>query len=209
MQTEIKICGLTNSIDATAALECGADYLGFVLYPASPRAITKDQLLAIVSQIGDKAGVVPVFVNAPTNEILDIARAVHARAVQIHGDEPANAFKNFEFPVWRAIHFRAGAPCPAPSEWPAQRYVVDAAPADGTYGGTGTKADWTQAHAFAHCYPTMLAGGLTVGNVRHAIKSVAPLGVDVASGVEQAPGKKDLAAVRAFVKACRAMEAEQ
>jgi phosphoribosylanthranilate isomerase len=86
--------------------------------------------------------------------------------------------------------------------------VVDAAPA-GTYGGSGTKADWTEAREFARRYPTMLAGGLTAENVGAAIERVAPLGVDVASGVEQAPGRKDHARVRAFVRAGKGMEGRQ
>jgi phosphoribosylanthranilate isomerase len=199
MAVEVKICGLTNVEDARAALEAGADYLGFVLYPKSPRGITAQKLHEIVIGIGGPCRAVAVCVNMPRAAVERVALDVGLHAVQIHGDEPPEAFADFPVPVWRAVRVgRAGAQ-PDPAAWPAARYVADA-DVPGLYGGTGSTADWARAAALAAAYPVMLAGGLTPENVAEAIRAVRPLGVDVSGGVEAGPGRKDRDALRAFVR---------
>jgi phosphoribosylanthranilate isomerase len=202
MPIEIKICGLTNVDDARVARDAGADYLGFVLYPKSPRGIAAVTLRAILDALDCPGRAVAVCVNLPRAEVECIARDAGLCAVQIHGDEPAGEFANFPVPVWRAVRVGQAGATPDPAAWPAARYVVDAA-APGLYGGTGTPADWTEAARFAARRPTMLAGGLTPENVAEAIRRVRPLGVDVSSGVESAPGRKDWDRVRAFVERAR------
>jgi phosphoribosylanthranilate isomerase len=128
-------------------------------------------------------------------------------AVQLHGDERYAPFRNMGVSTWRAVRFEDGGPVPAPNSWPAARYVVDAAPA-GEYGGSGTKADWQLAAEFAGHVPVMLAGGLNPGNVAEAVHVVRPAGVDVSSGVEQAPGRKDHGKLKSFVEHCRAAAEE-
>ena len=202
---DVKICGLTSIEDARVALDAGADFLGFVLYAKSPRAVTARRLRQIADALPSGARAVAVFVNARRRAVETIARDSRLYAVQIHGDEEAGEFDGMPVPVWRAVRFGAGSWAPAPAAWLAARYVVDAA-APGRYGGSGATADWTAAGGFARKYPVMLAGGLTPGNVLAAIRAVRPLGVDAASGVEAAPGKKDAAKVAAFVNAARAIE---
>jgi phosphoribosylanthranilate isomerase len=199
---DIKICGLTNSTDAEAALEFGADYLGFVLYPDSPRGITAERLAGIRHDIGFDARMIAVFVNAPRRSVDAIASACHLHAVQIHGDESAEEFSTTPYPVWRAVRAREGQTNPDPSLWPATRYVIDSAP-PGVYGGSGETGDWNMAAAMARDYPCMLAGGLTPENVAAAIQTVKPLGVDVSSGIEKEPGLKDHAAMKDFIEQSR------
>lgn len=199
MAVEVKICGLTNVEDACAALDAGADYLGFVLYPESPRGIPASRLSEILDALDRPCKAVGVFVNAPRDEVERIARDAGLYAVQLHGDEPAEDFVDFPITIWRAVHVDKAGASPDPESWPAARYVVDAA-LPGLYGGTGTPADWEQAARIAAAYPAMLAGGLTPETVAEAVRTVHPLGVDVSSGVEASPGRKDLTKVRAFIE---------
>jgi phosphoribosylanthranilate isomerase len=137
--------------------------------------------------------------------VAEVARACALHAVQIHGDERAEDFARMPVPVWRAVRIEPGGngPAPPPEQWPAAvRYVVDAAGA-GKYGGSGRVADWAAAAGLARSHPVMLAGGLRAGNVARAIRAVRPLGVDVSSGVESRPGKKDLGQLEAFVRNAR------
>lgn len=202
MKIEIKICGLTSLGDARVALEAGADYLGFVLYERSPRAVPVDALASIVRGLGQGVRAVGVFVNASPAFVRETALRCGLSAVQIHGDESPEAFASMPVPVWRSLSVSAEGCKPEPAAWPAARYLADAA-APGAYGGTGTLADWDQAAVLAKRVPLMLAGGLTVANVAAAIRQVRPLGVDVSSGVEAEPGRKSHEAVRAFVAAAR------
>jgi len=202
MKIEIKICGLTNLADAEVALAAGADYLGFVLYERSPRAVSVETLASIVHRLGQGVRAVGVFVNASPEFVRDTALLGGLAAVQIHGDEPPEAFAAMPVPVWRSLSVSGQGCKPEPAAWPAARYIADAA-APGLYGGTGTLADWDQAAALATQVPLMLAGGLTAANVAEAIRAVRPLGVDVSSGVEAEPGRKSHEAVRAFITAAR------
>jgi len=203
MQIEIKICGLTNADDARAALDAGADYLGFVLYGKSPRAVTAEGVKAILRDAGGGSKAVGVFVNASPDEVRDAVMHCGLAAVQIHGDETAQDFRDMPVPVWRALAAADGKWVPLPAAWPAAaRYIVDAA-APGQYGGTGSKADWALAAALAKQMPVMLAGGLRPENVEDAVNRVRPRGVDVSSGVELRPGIKSHPAIRTFIAAAR------
>lgn len=199
-KVQVKICGLTNLDDARAAQEAGADFLGFVLYDRSPRGIGARQLRLIADRMQGACKLIGVFVNDSRTSIMQIAADCGLYAVQIHGVESATDFKALPILLWRALRFSAGCYCPAPADWPAQRFLLDAAP-PGQYGGSAQLADWPAAAALACRYPLMLAGGLTPRNVADAIRWVRPLGVDVASGVEQRPAKKDHRKVKAFIKA--------
>jgi phosphoribosylanthranilate isomerase len=202
MSVEVKICGLTNRDDALAALEHGADYLGFVLYARSPRSVTPSTLSAIREDLPAECRVVGVFVNHTRQDVERIAGDCGLFAAQIHGDEEAAAFEAMAVTLWRAVRLEDGVWKPTPGQWPAARYVVDAT-AQGRYGGTGTKADWDAAGLLAAERPVMLAGGLTADNVAEAVQAVHPLGVDVSSGVESAPGRKDHAKMRLFIRAAK------
>lgn len=206
MDLEIKICGLTRLDDALAALAEGADYLGFVLYPRSPRAVSADALAALRAALPGAARVVGVFVNEAPGTVARVAVQCGLAAVQIHGDEPLQGFDRLPLPVWRAVRGGDRGFEPEPGQWPAARYVVDAA-APGDYGGTGRLADWVAAAELAKRRPVMLAGGLTPANVEAALAAVRPQGVDVSSGIEAFPGVKDRGRLREFIRKARAAAA--
>jgi phosphoribosylanthranilate isomerase len=199
---EVKICGLTNKDDAEVALDSGADYLGFILYTHSPRGITTAKLIEILGKINRPVKAIGVFVNMHRTEVEQIARDCNLHAVQLHGNEKPRDFVALPFPIWRAVRFTNGHPRPYPRLWAVERYLVDAAVV-GKYGGTGALSDWQKASQLAKKHSVMLAGGLTPENVAKAISAVKPLGVDVVTGVESAPGKKDHKKLKAFIKAAR------
>jgi phosphoribosylanthranilate isomerase len=200
--TEIKICGLTNRGDAAAASEFGADYLGFVMYPKSPRAVTASEVRDIVTVLRKPVRAVGVFVNGRRAAIERAVEQCGLYAVQLCGDERPEEYEEFPVEVWRAVRRRDSGWEPLPEHWPAARYVVDAA-SPGLYGGTGKVADWMAAKSLALARPVMLAGGLTPDNVAEGVRTVRPTGVDVASGVESAPGRKDRAKLERFIAAVR------
>ena len=211
---KVKICGLTNLGDALAALDAGADLLGFNFYPSSPRFITLEDCARIVSELrvrGMRVVTVGVFVNAPAVDILKILDACRLDLAQLSGDEPPDvlaavgprAFKGLRPANTAALQESLAnySPRSAPPAW-----LVDAHRA-GQYGGTGQIAEWNLARSLARKAPILLAGGLNPTNVAQAVRQVQPWGVDVASGVEKTPGIKDDAKMRAFVDAVRMNEA--
>ncbi len=202
MSIDIKICGLTHLDDARAALDYGADYLGFVTYTKSKRAVTPEALKKIVSALPSDARCIGVFVNDPRDTVVSVAEECGLYAVQMHGDESSHDFTDMPLPVWRALSAADDLPVPAPEDWSAERFVIDAA-APAEYGGTGRQADWTLAAQLAEEYTLMLAGGLNCTNVAQAIATVRPAGVDVASGIECEPGRKDLDLLKRFIHNAR------
>ncbi|MDP6525569.1 MAG: phosphoribosylanthranilate isomerase [Kiritimatiellia bacterium] len=199
---DVKICGLTNLEDALAAAELGADYLGFVLYSKSPRGIDAGRLAGISERLPGEMKKVGVFVNMPRGEVIRIAEDCGLYAVQIHGDEKAPEFRDMPVRIWRAVSVADGVCTPVPSEWAAERYVIDAH-VPGQYGGSGELSDWVFARGLAEDCRVMLSGGLTPENVGEGIRAVLPTGVDVASGVEELPGKKDHKKVAEFISRAR------
>ncbi len=202
MAVLIKICGMTSRDDALYTLEAGADYLGFILFPDSPRGISPLQLAQLMDQTEELSTAVGVFVNTPADQVQRIAEDCNLCAIQLHGDETPDDYTDLGRPIWRAVKLRDAECIPDPDMWPDCRLVVDA-DVPGQYGGTGQRADWTAAAALAKTQPLMLAGGLTPENVADAIEAVCPLGVDVASGVEIAPGRKDHIQVANFINQSR------
>ncbi len=209
--TIVKICGLTTPEDALAAVEAGADMLGFNFYPPSPRYVALEDCARIVSVLPKGVTLVGVFVNAPVEQITEILDSCGLHLAQLSGDEsPAilralggRAFKALR-PANRAALEQAlleYSPRPQP---PA--YLIDAF-VKNQYGGTGQAADWSLAHLVARRMPILLAGGLTPENVALAIQQVRPWGVDVASGIEAAPGRKDRQKMLTFIQAVRQAEA--
>lgn len=203
---QIKICGLTDVGDARAALDSGADCLGFVLVPQSPRCISRMALLRLLDRLGTSACAVAVVMNDAPATVRQLAIDAALRAVQLHGREEAADYADFPVPVWRALRTENGAAWPDPMSWPAQRFVLDATVPGKLPGGTGVLADWDLAAQLARRLPLMLAGGLRADNVADAVRRVRPLGVDTASGIERVPGRKDFGAMRAFVRAVRETE---
>ena len=206
MKVKIKICGITNLEDALAAIESGADLLGFNFYRKSVRYVEPEMARSIVAQIrsgGSVPQLIGVFVNSPLLEVQSILREVDLDLAQLHGDESIDMIAQLDGRGFKALRPQSADE----AENQAKTYAVASEPAllidayrKGEYGGTGQPGDWSLAAKIAQQYPILLAGGLTPENVAEAIRQVQPWGVDVASGVESAPGKKDAAKMRAFVE---------
>ncbi len=208
--TIIKICGIKTLSEALSALEAGADYLGFNFYSKSVRFIEMREFAAIASVLkkeNPSIKRVGVFVNSPADEIRSLLKTGDLDLAQLHGDESPEfcaAFGNKAFKAYRGVPDASLNPY-IRNEAPA--LLVDAA-VSGSYGGTGFTADWSAAASLAKHYPLLLAGGLNPDNVAQAVRQVTPWGVDVASGVESSPGKKDPVKMRSFVQAVRSAQAE-
>ena len=201
--TKIKICGIKTVNDALAAMDAGADLIGFNFYAKSPRYIDIGKCRDIMSVMRKYGHItyVGVFVNASVAETRATMETLGLSLAQLHGDETAemlNALDGKAFKAFRGIP--ADVNSFARSASPA--LLVDAS-VKGLYGGSGVTADWDGAAELAKRYPLLLAGGLTPENVAEAVGRVKPWGVDVASGVESAPGEKDASKMKAFVRAVR------
>jgi phosphoribosylanthranilate isomerase len=194
---KVKICGITRPLDARRAADLGADAIGLNFWPGSKRCVSPAQARAIVDALPPFVWAVGVFVNQPRATIRRVVRAVGLHAIQLHGDEAAGALRGYPVPVLKAV--RVGDRLPAiPHETPL---IIDAAQPG--FGGGGVKVDWTLARRIARHHQVLLAGGLTPANVGRAIEAVGPWGVDVASGVESAPGIKDPKLLARFIRAAR------
>jgi len=205
MHYEIKLCGMTNREDVKEALALGADYVGFVFHAASKRAVSAARVKRILSAMDGPVRAVGVFVNAAREEVLRTVEECGLYAAQLHGDEDPAEFAKLGVRLWRALRVGPRGPDPAPGKWEVDRYLVDAS-VPGLYGGTGVKADWHQAARLAASLPVLLAGGLTADNVQEAIGVVRPHGVDLITGIEAEPGRKDHVKMRRFVAAVREAE---
>jgi tryptophan synthase beta chain len=198
----VKICGITRGVDARLAVDLGASAIGFVFWPASPRFIHPDAARAIVSSLPPFVTAVGVFVDEAPESVVATARHVGLSAVQLHGVETPEYAARLGLRVIKAVRADE-ASLARLVKWPdTVTLLVDAAD-EAQKGGTGARADWSVAARMAAQRPLILAGGLTSGNVAQAIRAVAPIGVDVSSGVEQSPGVKDHAAMRRFFEAVR------
>ena len=206
--TKIKICGIKTVKDALAAMDAGADLIGFNFYPKSPRYVEVGMCRNIMSTVrqNGRAKCVGVFVNASVDEIFAIMETLGLSLAQLHGDETPEAMKALKGKAFKA--FRGVADVETDKRMIANgtpAFLVDAA-VKGIYGGSGVTADWNGAAKLAKKYPLLLAGGLTPDNVAAAVRQVKPWGVDVASGVESAPGEKDAEKMKAFVKAVKTVD---
>ena len=202
--TIVKICGIKTLKDALAAIEAGADYLGFNFYPKSVRFIEKSgcaEITSVLKREHPQIKLVGVFVNSSVEEIKDILQACQLDLAQLHGDETPETFAQLAPHAFRA--FRGIPESNADYERSEAPFMLIDAAVKGVYGGSGVTADWTAAVKLAQQYPLLLAGGLTPENVADAVKQVNPWGVDVASGVESAPGEKDAGKMSEFVKAVK------
>lgn len=200
MSIKVKICGITNLDDALDAVELGADYLGFNLYPDSPRYITPKKLQDILINIPFNVGKVGVFVNCDAKLVTDFVTQFELDMMQFHGDEPPAYCNQFARPYIRAIRPEKEADIAGLEEYKADYFLVDSFVQD-SYGGTGVISNWDLARKVKDLgKPIFLSGGLKPENVEMAISSVNPFAVDVASGLESEPGKKDYRKMEEFIK---------
>src|SRR5277367_3926010 len=197
----VKICGVTNIEDAHLAAELGADGIGLNFFSESPRSISPFTAGKIIGQLPPFVSPVGVFVNWEAAPVIALAAALRLSAVQLHGDESPKLAAEIarKVSVIKAFRMGQGTTLPEFSKYKhTSAFLLDAAAA-GKFGGTGEKTDWSRAAAAAKSHRIILAGGLTPENVAEAIRIVRPYAVDVASGVESRPGKKDPAKLRAFL----------
>jgi phosphoribosylanthranilate isomerase len=203
MGTRVKICGITNLADAQAAVGAGADALGFNFYEKSPRFVSLKTAAEISRQLPPFVIRAGVFVNAPEDFVLRAIREVGLTMLQFHGDEPPEFCKQFGLMSMKVFRVRDEKSLEQIPNYQTDAYLLDAFSATAP-GGTGEKFNWdlaVEAQKFGK--PIFLAGGLTPENVADAVRQVRPFAVDVSSGVEISPGKKDHAKVQAFIKTVR------
>lgn len=201
--TKIKICGIKTSTDALAAMDAGADLIGFNFYPKSPRYISVGQCRDIMSVMRRYGHItyVGVFVNMPVETICATIESCGLSLAQLHGDETPEMLNALDGKAFKAFR---GVPetIDGFERKKAPAFLVDAS-VKGLYGGSGVTADWPGAAQLAKKYSLLLAGGLTPKNVAQAVRQVNPWGVDVASGVESTPGVKDPEKMKALVRAVK------
>lgn len=200
----VKVCGVTSAGDARMAAEAGADAIGLVFWPKSPRAVGIAAARRIAAAVAAPVVRVGVFVDAAAAEIVRIVEAVGLDLVQLHGDERPELLEQLPRRAWKALRVGAGLTAGDVAPWARAAGLLLDARVPGTPGGTGRSFDWTMTAAVRERIGFLvLAGGLDASNVGRAVAVARPDGVDVSSGVESAPGRKDAAKVRAFVEAAR------
>lgn len=205
MKTRIKICGLTREEDVKAAVAAGADAIGFVFYPPSPRYVAPQRAAELVRLIPPFVDVVGLFVNEVPETVLAVCNALPINVLQFHGDEDVAYCRQFGRPYLRAARVRPGLDLVEfARSFPDARGLLLDAFVEG-YGGGGHVFDWTLIPPSLPGF-LILSGGLNAGNVGDAVRRVRPVAVDVSSGVEMGKGIKDHAKIAAFVNAVRAAE---
>jgi phosphoribosylanthranilate isomerase len=200
MPTRVKICGITTWEDARLSVDLGASALGFNFYPSSPRAISPADAWSIIRRLPPFVESVGVFVNWPPLVVDAMARALRLGSVQLHGAEPPGEVAALarKHRMIKAIAVKAGFRVTTLSRYRAADAILLDGFARGLHGGTGRTLDWKLARAASRYGRIILAGGLTPENIAEAIRAARPYAVDVASGVEAKPGRKDPAKLRAL-----------
>jgi phosphoribosylanthranilate isomerase len=200
---QIKICGITNIEDALAAASAGADALGFVFHPASPRYVTPGRARDIIAVLPPTVCTVGVFVNLAAVEVLQIAELCGLDFIQLHGGETRDYCRRFPRDrLIKALSFRSEEEFAAMAGFPVRAFLVDAHDPV-RYGGTGKTCDWNLAGKAAARHPLILAGGLNGANILPALEAVHPMAVDISSGVEANTGKKDHEKMRSVIDAVK------
>jgi phosphoribosylanthranilate isomerase len=199
-RVRLKICGITNWSDAKLAVDAGADMLGFNFYGPSPRFVPVREAQRIIRKLPREVQAIGVFVNDSAGDVADIARVTGLHALQLHGDEAPEQVAGLArlWPVIKAFRVREGFSVPALRRYGAAcAYLLDGF-SRAARGGTGKTFDWSVARQAMRYGRVVLAGGLTAENIREALGAVRPYAVDVCSGVERSPGKKDAGKLLAF-----------
>ncbi len=200
----VKICGITRAEDALEAVRLGADALGFNFWPQSKRYLDPEAARAIVASLPPFITTVGVFVNQSDDEIRRAAERSGVGVLQLHGDESPAFCTRFLHPVIKAIRVDALRSLAALASYEVRAFLLDT-PSRG-FGGSGAPFDWALAEGISECRSVILAGGLTPENVAAAIRAVQPYAVDVASGVESSPGRKDPEKMARFIWAAKEVQ---
>ncbi len=196
--TEAKICGVTDAADARFAVDAGAWAIGVNFWPESKRCVSAERARAIASSVDGAVPVVGVFVNGERKEIERLVASVPLDMIQLHGDEPPSECRGWPVPVIKALRLRDRNSWKAAESFPADYLLVDAY-VSGERGGTGKRIA-TELIGVGLRDRLILAGGLDPDNVQEMIRAVGPFAVDVASGVESEPGRKDREKVKRFIE---------
>jgi phosphoribosylanthranilate isomerase len=201
---KVKVCGITSYEDAAMVLDQGVDALGFNFYASSPRYIRPEDARSIIRRMPPFVVAVGLFVNVEDpGQVSSIAHTAGIQVLQLHGDEtPAYCQKLSGWPLIKALRIGNSEVPLGLEEYPVRALLLDSKD-DALFGGTGKSFDWSMAKDIKRIRPILLAGGLRPDNVREAIRVVAPYGVDVCSGVESAPGKKDARKLMQFMNEVR------
>jgi phosphoribosylanthranilate isomerase len=198
--TQIKICGITNTEDASFVAQCGADAIGFIFHPQSPRYVAPETVKKIIKKLPDDITTVGVFVNLDPDEVKEIVQFCGLDMVQLHGAEsPAYCGGFPRSQVIKAVALKEGDDLERLRGYPVRAILVDAYDPV-RYGGTGGKSDWALAAKVKEQHPLILAGGLSMANIQEAIELVSPPAVDINSGVEHSPGRKDHHKVKEIIE---------
>ncbi len=198
----MKICGVTTVHDAELCVDAGADAVGFNFYARSPRCVDIDTARQLVAALAGRALAVGVFVDASFEQISEIKERTRIACVQLHGDEPPELLARLLPHAYKAIRVRDASSLGQARRFGGDHVLLDAY-VPGMAGGTGARFDWALAAELAQERKVTLAGGLEPGNVTAAVARVQPFCVDVASGVESSPGRKDPGKVRDFIRAAK------
>jgi len=201
---KVKVCGITSYEDAVLALDCGADALGFNFFANSPRYIDPEAARSIIGRIPPFAITVGLFVNVAEHEhVMDTARRAGVQVLQLHGNEtPEYCRALSDWPLIKALRIGTNPIRKNLEKYPVRAFLLDVKD-DNLFGGTGKTFDWNLARGIERIRPVILAGGLLAGNVGDSIRIVKPYGVDVCSGVESIPGKKDAVKLAEFMNEVR------
>lgn len=200
--TKIKICGITNMEDAQAAAEYGADALGFIFYKESKRYVDPQVAKSIISSLPPFITTVGVFVNQGMDEISQIKEATGIQVAQLHGDETPEFVSSLPIDVIKVIRVKDKSDLDKVAQYSAQAILFDTY-SDKEYGGTGESFDWEILNNLSSEKKVILSGGLNPENVLEAVQIVRPYAVDVSSGVEDTPGKKDHTKIKKFIEAIK------
>lgn len=217
MKLTVKICGLSTEETLDAAIAAGADMVGFVFFPPSPRYLTLERAAALAARARGRAEIVALSVDMPDRGFADMVESVRPDWLQLHGNEAPDRVsaikKRFARRVIKAVGIREAADLAATERYRgvADLLLLDAKPPKGAIlpGGNGAAFDWTILEGFDAGMPYLLSGGLDANNIGMALRVTGATGVDVSSGVESAPGRKDPALIRAFIAAARRVGARQ
>ena len=206
---QVKICGITRLEDAQVAVEVGADALGFVFYPPSPRYVTPAQAEQIIQRLPPFVTTVGLFVDVPLDIVHDVARRCGLDRVQLHGRETPEFCARVKHPVIKAFRIKNVDSLANLPGYRVAAYLLDAYVEGALPGGTGASFAWELAAQAKRYGPVILAGGLTPENIAAAITQIHPYGVDVSSGVECVPGVKDHQKIREFIQRAKAAALEK
>lgn len=204
MSTRVKICGLTTLDDALDAIELGADYLGFNFYPDSKRFISFEKAAEIFQDIPTEIPKVGIFVNADPQLVIDTATELGIDILQFHGDEAPSYVNQFARAKIKAFRMNRADDLKNISEYETDFILVESV-VENAYGGTGIVGNWDIAREAKKYGKIFLSGGLTPENVEIAVHTVKPFAVDVASGVESSPGRKDYRRMEEFIKRAKGL----